>query len=264
MVTLLIEIKDLSYKYEERLALDEINLTIGDGEFIAIIGANGSGKSTLAKNLNGLLTPTEGRVLVDGIDTTVDVWTVRTKVGMVFQNPDNQIVGAIVEDDVAFGPENLGVDPIEIRRRVDEALSTVGMLEYKTFSPYKLSGGQKQRVAIAGVLAMQTKCIVFDEATAMLDPRGRSEVLSTIEQLHAKGMTIILITHFMEEAARASRVAVMSGGKIVRQGSPLKIFSDVKFLERIGLEVPMTVQLAARLRLKNVLTVDDLVGRLRR
>ena len=259
----MIEIKDLSYKYEDRLALDGIDLTIGDGEFVAIIGANGSGKSTLAKNLNGLLLPTEGRVLVDGIDTTVDVWTVRTKVGMVFQNPDNQIVGAIVEDDVAFGPENLGVDPIEIRRRVDEALSTVGMLEYKTFSPYKLSGGQKQRVAIAGVLAMQTKCIVFDEATAMLDPRGRSEVLSTIEKLHAKGMTIILITHFMDEAARASRVVVMDGGKVVRQGSPLKIFSDVKFLEKLGLEVPTAVSLAARLKLKSVLSTEDLIKRLK-
>ena len=253
----------MSYKYEERMALDGIDLTIGDGEFVAIIGANGSGKSTLAKNLNGLLLPTAGRVLVDGIDTTADVWTIRTKVGMVFQNPDNQIVGAIVEDDVAFGPENLGVEPIEIRRRVDEALSTVGMLEYREFSPYKLSGGQKQRVAIAGVLAMQTKCIVFDEATAMLDPRGRSEVLSTIERLHSTGMTIVLITHFMEEAARAERVIVMDGGRIARQGTAREIFSDVRGLKKLGLEVPTEVELASRLRLKKVLTVDDLIKRLR-
>ena len=260
----MIEIKNLVCRYDERPALDGINLTINDGEFVAIIGANGSGKSTLAKNLNGLLLPTEGRVLVDGIDTREDVWTVRSKVGMVFQNPDNQIVGAIVEDDVAFGSENLGVEPSEIRRRVDEALSTVGMIEYKNFSPHKLSGGQKQRVAIAGVLAMQTKCIVFDEATAMLDPRGRSEVLSTIEELNRRGMTIVMITHHMEEAARASRVLVMDGGKIVRDGAPSKVFSDIKFLSKLGLEVPTAVELGARLRLKNVLTVDDLIARLRR
>ena len=260
----MIEIKNLVCRYDARMALDGIDLTINDGEFVAIIGANGSGKSTLAKNLNGLLLPTEGRVLVDGIDTREDVWTVRSKVGMVFQNPDNQIVGAIVEDDVAFGPENLGVEPSEIRRRVDEALSTVGMIEYKNFSPHKLSGGQKQRVAIAGVLAMRTKCIVFDEATAMLDPRGRSEVLSTIEELNRRGMTIVMITHHMEEAARASRVLVMDGGKIVRDGAPSKIFSDIKFLLKLGLEVPTAVELGARLRLKNVLTVDDLIARLRR
>ena len=177
---------------------------------------------------------------------------------------DERIVGAIVEDDVAFGPENLGVEPSEIRRRVDEALSTVGMIEYKNFSPHKLSGGQKQRVAIAGVLAMRTKCIVFDEATAMLDPRGRSEVLSTIEELNRRGMTIVMITHHMEEAARASRVLVMDGGKIVRDGAPSKVFSDIKFLSKLGLEVPTAVELGARLRLKNVLTVDDLIARLRR
>ena len=260
----MIEIKNVSYKYDERLALDGIDLTIADGEFVAIIGANGSGKSTLAKNLNGLLLPTTGQVLVDGIDTTVDVWTVRTKVGMVFQNPDNQIVGAIVEDDVAFGPENLGVEPTEIRRRVDEALSTVGMLDYKNFSPHKLSGGQKQRVAIAGVLAMQTKCIVFDEATAMLDPRGRSEVLSTVEKLHSEGMTIVMITHFMEEALKADRVVVMDGGRIVRQGSARIIFSDVRWLKKIGLEVPAAIELASRFKFKNVLTVDDLIGRLKK
>ena len=260
----MIEIKNLVCRYGARTALDGIDLTINDGEFVAIIGANGSGKSTLAKNLNGLLLPTEGQVLVDGIDTRDDVWTVRSKVGMVFQNPDNQIVGAIVEDDVAFGPENLGVEPSEIRRRVDEALSTVGMIEYKNFSPHKLSGGQKQRVAIAGVLAMQTKSIVFDEATAMLDPRGRSEVLSTIEELNRRGMTIVMITHHMEEAARASRVLVMDGGKIVRDVAPSKVFADIKFLSKLGLEVPTAVELGARLRLKNVLTVDDLIARLRR
>lgn len=260
----MIEVKNLVFGYDERRALDGIDLTIDDGEFVAIIGANGSGKSTLAKNLNGLLLPTEGTVKVDGIDTRDDVWTVRSKVGMVFQNPDNQIVGAIVEDDVAFGPENLGVEPSEIRRRVDEALSTVGMLEYRGASPHKLSGGQKQRVAIAGVLAMKTKCIVFDEATAMLDPRGRSEVLSTIEDLHRRGMTIVMITHYMDEAARAARVIVMDGGKIVRDGAPLKIFSDTKFLSKIGLEVPTAVELGARLKLKNVLSADDLIARLKR
>ena len=260
----MIEVQGLSYAYGERLALDSIDLKIDDGEFVAIIGANGSGKSTLAKNLNGLLLPSAGRVLVDGIDTAKDVWNVRAKVGMVFQNPDNQIVGAIVEDDVAFGPENLGVEPSEIRRRVDEALAIVGMLEYREFSPYKLSGGQKQRVAIAGVLAMRTKCIVFDEATAMLDPRGREEVLETIEKLRAAGMTIVMITHFMEEAARADRVVVMDGGRIVRQGEPRGVFSDAKFLKKIGLEVPTAVELASRLQLKGVLTVEDLEQRLKR
>lgn len=260
----MIEIKGLSYKYDERLALDSIDLKIDDGEFVAIIGANGSGKSTLAKNLNGLLQPSSGKVLVDGLDTTVDVWTVRSRVGMVFQNPDNQIVGAVVEDDVAFGLENLGVEPNEIRRRVDEALSTVGMLEYKKFSPHKLSGGQKQRVAIAGVLAMQTKCIVLDEATAMLDPRGRAEVLSTVEGLRSKGMTIVMITHFMDEAARADRIVVMDGGKIVDAGAPRKIFSDVDRLKKLGLEVPTAVELARRLKLKNVLTADDLIDRLKK
>ena len=259
----MIEVKNLSYSYEERAALDGIDLTIDDGEFVAIIGANGSGKSTLAKNLNGLIIPTSGAVLIDGIDTRDDVWTVRSKVGMVFQNPDNQIVGAIVEDDVAFGPENLGVEPTEIRRRVDEALSTVGMLEYKKFSPHKLSGGQKQRVAIAGVLAMRTKCIVFDEATAMLDPRGRSEVLRTIERLHSDGMTIVMITHHMDEAARAERVIVMDGGRIVRSGLARKIFSDGKLLERLGLEVPTAVELGVRLKMKNVLTADDLIARIK-
>ncbi len=260
----MIEVKNVSYRYDDRAALDGIDLTIDDGEFVAIIGANGSGKSTLAKNLNGLLLPTEGRVLVDGIDTRDDVWSVRARVGMVFQNPDNQIVGAVVEDDVAFGPENLGVEPLEIRRRVDEALSTVGMLEYRGAAPHKLSGGQKQRVAIAGVLAMRTKCIVFDEATAMLDPRGRSEVLSTIEDLHRRGLTIVMITHHMDEAARASRVIVMDGGRIVKLGSAREIFSDVRWLKKIGLEVPAAAELGARLRLKNILSADDLIARLKR
>ena len=260
----MIEVQGLSYSYGERLALDAIDLKIADGEFVAIIGANGSGKSTLAKNLNGLLLPSAGRVSVDGIDTAIDVWTVRSKVGMVFQNPDNQIVGAIVEDDVAFGAENLGVESAEIRRRVDEALSIVGMLECREFSPYKLSGGQKQRVAIAGVLAMRTKCIVFDEATAMLDPIGRAEVLETIDRLRAEGMTIVMITHFMDEAVRADRVVVMNGGKIVREGKPREVFSDVRFLEKIGLEVPTAVELARRLKLKNVLTIEELEQRLKR
>ena len=237
----------------EKIALDDINLKIFSGEFIAIIGTNGSGKSTLAKHFNALLKPTEGKVFVENLDTADEknLWEIRSKVGMVFQNPDNEIVAAIVEDDVAFGPENLGISPEKIRERVDFALNTVGMIDYKKFSPSKLSGGQKQRIAIAGAIAMKTKIIVFDEPTAMLDPQGRAEVLNTIKKLHAQGMTIILITHFMDEAAQAEKIFLMESGKIIKFGTPQEIFSDVKEIKKSGLDVPAPVELADRLRRKN-------------
>ena len=249
----------------EKIALDDINLKIFSGEFIAIIGTNGSGKSTLAKHFNALLKPTEGKIFVENLDTSDEknLWEIRSKVGMVFQNPDNQIIAAIVEDDVAFGPENLGISSEKIRERVDFALNTVGMIDFKKFSPSKLSGGQKQRIAIAGAVAMQTKIIIFDEPTAMLDPQGRIEVLNTIKKLHAQGFTIILITHFMDEAAQAEKIFVMDGGKILKIGTPREIFSDVKKIKNLGLEVPVAVELAERLRKKNfklpknILTAED-------
>ena len=249
----------------EKIALDDINLKIFSGEFIAIIGTNGSGKSTLAKHFNALLKPTEGKIFVENLDTSDEknLWEIRSKVGMVFQNPDNQIIAAIVEDDVAFGPENLGIEPEKIRERVDFALNTVGMIDFKKFSPSKLSGGQKQRIAIAGAVAMRTKIIIFDEPTAMLDPQGRLEVLNTIKKLHAQGFTIILITHFMDEAAQAEKIFVMDGGKILKIGTPREIFSDVKKIKNLGLKVPVAVELAERLRKKNfklpknILTAED-------
>ena len=266
----IIRVENLRHIYKtvsgDKIALDNISMKISDGEFIAIIGTNGSGKSTLAKHFNALLKPTEGKVFVENLDTADEknLWDIRAKVGMVFQNPDNEIVAAIVEDDVAFGLENLGIEPSEIRRRIDLALDTVNMTDYKKFSPSKLSGGQKQRIAIAGAVAMQTKIIVFDEPTAMLDPQGRLEVLNTIKKLHAQGLTIILITHFMEEAAQADKIFVMERGKILMQGTPTEIFADVKKIRRTGLDVPAPVELAERLRRKglrldkNILTAKDL------
>ena len=266
----IIRTENLKYVYKtaagEKIALDDVNLKISAGEFIAIIGTNGSGKSTLAKHFNALLKPTAGKVFVENLDTADEknLWDIRSKVGMVFQNPDNEIVAAIVEDDVAFGPENLGISPEEIRQRVDLALDTVNMTDYKKFSPSKLSGGQKQRIAIAGAIAMQTKIIVFDEPTAMLDPQGRIEVLNTIKKLHAQGLTIILITHFMEEAAQAEKIFIMAGGKILKVGTPQEIFSDVKEIKKLGLDVPAPVELADRLRRKglklpkNILSAKDL------
>lgn len=266
----IITVENLKHIYKtaagEKIALDDVNLKISAGEFISIIGTNGSGKSTLAKHFNALLQPSSGKVFVENLDTADEknLWEIRSKVGMVFQNPDNEIVAAIVEDDVAFGPENLGIEPSEIRRRVDLALDTVNMTDYKKFAPSKLSGGQKQRIAIAGAIAMQTKIIVFDEPTAMLDPQGRHEVLSTIKKLHENGLTIILITHFMEEAAQAEKIFIMDGGKIIKQGTPQEIFSDVKEIKKIGLDVPAPVELADRLRKKglklpkNILTAEDL------
>ena len=254
----------------DKLALDDINFTINDGEFVAIIGTNGSGKSTLAKHFNALLIPTAGKIFIDGLDTSDEknLWHVRKNVGMVFQNPDSEIVAAIVEDDVAFGLENLGIAPDKIRERVDLALDSVNMIDYKKFAPSKLSGGQKQRIAIAGVIAMQTKIIVFDEPTAMLDPQGRREILEMVKKLHAQGKTIIYITHFMEEEAATQRVLVMEGGRIIKDDTPREIFTDVKEMRRLGFDVPVAAELAARLRKKfklppKILTADELVAALK-
>ena len=235
-----------TYQGDEKETLHGVNLEIEEGTFVAILGHNGSGKSTLAKLFNGILLPTEGRVLVDGIDTTHEdkLLQVRAAVGLVFQNPDNQIVANVVEDDVAFAPENLGVDPAEIRRRVDSALKTVGMYEYRLHAPHLLSGGQKQRVAIAGVLAMQPKCIVLDEPTAMLDPVGRREVVSTVTRLcREEGITVVLITHHMSECVGADRLVVMSEGNVIADGTPREVFSQVELLRSEGLSVPTTTEL---------------------
>ena len=249
-------------------AIDNVSFSVEKGSFTAVIGQNGSGKSTLAKNINGLLVPTSGKIYVDGMDTSEPehIWGIRQKVAMVFQNPDNQIIAAIVEDDVAFGPENLGVEPEEIRRRVSDSLQAVGMLRYRKFAPHLLSGGQKQRIAIAGALAMHTECLVFDEPTAMLDPVGRMEVLSSVKKLHEQfGITILYITHFMEEAAAADRILVMEHGRIVDDGTPLEVFSKVDKMKKIGLDVPLATEVAWRLRKKgvrlpqNILTDEDLV-----
>jgi len=249
----------------DKVALDGINFSIAEGEFVAIIGTNGSGKSTLAKHFNALLLPTSGKIFIDGQDTSDEknLWDIRQKVGMVFQNPDSEIVAAIVEDDVAFGLENLGIEPKKIRERIDLALDAVNMTDYKNFAPSKLSGGQKQRIAIAGVIAMQTKIIVFDEPTAMLDPQGRREILSLVKKLHAQGKTIIYITHFMEEAAAAQRVFVMEDGRIIKDDTPREIFTDVREMKRLGFDVPVAVALAARLRKKfklppKILTAEEL------
>ncbi|MCI8477218.1 MAG: energy-coupling factor transporter ATPase [Oscillospiraceae bacterium] len=235
----------------ETAVLDGVDLEIKAGSFVAILGRNGSGKSTLAKHTNAILLPSGGKVYVDGIDTAQEdkLLDIRRTVGMVFQNPDNQIVANVVEEDVAFAPENLGVPPEEIRRRVDSALQQVGMYDYRTHAPHLLSGGQKQRVAIAGIIAMQPRCIVLDEPTAMLDPIGREEVLKTIRTLnHTSGVTVVLITHHMEEAAQADRVVVLSKGKLVADGPPDQVFSQVEALRAIGLEVPETTGLLWELR----------------
>ncbi|MBP2651529.1 MAG: ecfA1 [Firmicutes bacterium] len=242
-------------------ALENINLTIHNGEFVAIIGTNGSGKSTLAKHFNALLLPTSGKCLVNGYQTdeVSNLWAIRQTVGMVFQNPDNQLVAAVVEEDVAFGPENLGIEPCEIVRRVDEALKLVGMSEYRLHSPHRLSGGQKQRVAIAGMLAMNPKCLVLDEPTAMLDPVGRHEVVETVKSLNKKGMTIIYITHAMEEAVNADRVVVVDRGKLAFQGTPVEVFSQVKRLKNIGLDVPTAADVAWRLKLKGLVLPETII-----
>ena len=252
----IIELKNVVFDYTDEndlpvSVLDEISLSIKRGSFTAVLGHNGSGKSTMAKLLNGLNRPSSGTVTVNGMDTADEKYEfdVRKTVGLVFQNPDNQIVASIVEEDVAFGPENLGVEPKEIRNRVDEALKSVGMYEYRTHAPFKLSGGQKQRIAIAGILAMQPECIVLDEPTAMLDPRGRSEVIETIQRLNReKGMTIVLITHYMDEAALADRVVVMDGGKVILDGTPMEVFGHVAELKSVGLDVPQPTELATLLK----------------
>ena len=235
---------------DSKQALRGVDMEIMRGEFVAVLGHNGSGKSTLARHFNAMLRPDSGSVTVAGLDTADDKNTleIRRRVGMVFQNPDNQLVANVVEEDVAFGPENLGIEPGEIRRRVDEALKTVGMYEYRTHAPHLLSGGQKQRIAIAGALAMQPECIVFDEPTAMLDPRGRAEVISIIRRLRdEQGVTIILITHHMEEAIGCDRIFVMSEGLIVKHGSPVEIFSDIDLIRSVGLDVPDTVTVLSEL-----------------
>ncbi len=265
-----IKVEDLIFEYTKTdeggatvsfRAIDGISFAVQRGSFTAIIGQNGSGKSTLAKNLNGLLLPTSGKVYIDGLDTSVpeNMWDVRQRVAMVFQNPDNQIVSAIVEDDVAFGPENLGIDPLEIRRRVDSALEGVEMGDYKEKAPHLLSGGQKQRIAIAGAIAMEPDCIVFDEPTAMLDPRGRREVLSIARDLNRKGMTVVFITHFMEEAACADQVIVLDNGVIKLKGTPLEVFRRTEELKALSLGVPAAVQLASDLRDRGVDLPQDIL-----
>lgn len=260
-----IKVENVSFQYvsesdDEPLTavnvLKNISLNIKKGEFIALLGHNGCGKSTMAKLLNAMLFPQQGRVLVNGIDTADEDkrYDIRKTVGLVLQNPDNQLVASIVEEDVAFGPENLGIDPKEIRIRVDEALKAVDMYEYRAHAPFKLSGGQKQRVAIAGIIAMQPQCLVLDEPTAMLDPKGRDEVMATIKKLNKeKGITIVLITHYMEEAVQADRVVVMDDGAVLVQGEPHEVFSQVELLKRHRLDVPQATELIYRLQGRGLL-----------
>lgn len=258
----IIEFQDVSFRYDADetekplpLCVEHVNLNIKKGDFVAVLGHNGSGKSTLAKLSNSILIPESGRVLVNGMDTADEAlsYDIRRTVGVVFQNPDNQIVASIVEEDVAFGPENLGVPPDELRRRVDDALKAVGMYEYRHHEPHKLSGGQKQRVAIAGMIAMLPECIVLDEPTAMLDPKGRKEVMDTVRRLNReRGITVVFITHFMEEAAEADRVVVMDDAKILLDGTPKDVFKKAELLKSIGLDIPKAAALAAELRANGV------------
>ncbi|CEJ72185.1 ABC transporter cobalt-specific ATP-binding protein [[Clostridium] sordellii] len=271
----IVSVKDISFEYvteDSRFkAIDDLSLNVKQGEFVVVIGHNGSGKSTLSKNLNAILMPTKGDIYIDGLNTKDEehLWDIRQTAGMVFQNPDNQIVATIIEEDVAFGPENLGIEPIEIRKRVKEALTSVGMYELRDRQPHLLSGGQKQRVAIAGIIAMKPKCIIFDEATAMLDPSGRKEVMKTIKRLNKEeNITIMHITHFMEEAVDADRVIVMEKGKKVLEGTPKEVFSKVDKLKRIGLDVPYMTELSKELKEEgldindDILTVDEMVMKL--
>lgn len=269
----MITAEHLSYAYtipehEPVLALEDLDLKVERGEFVAIIGHNGSGKSTFAKLVNAIYQPTKGHVLVYGMDTRDEnrLWEIRRTAGLVFQNPDNQIVATLVEEDVAFGPENLGVHPEEIMKRVEEALNAVGMQDHRYKPPHLLSGGQKQRIAIAGILAMKPLCIILDEPTAMLDPRGRREVIETLHHLNqSEKITIVLITHFMEEAVHADRVIVMDGGKKLMEGSPGEVFGNVEQLQNVGLDVPQVTLLAHQLRKsglklpEEILTVDEMV-----
>lgn len=277
----MVKAKNLTYEYikmtetengvkeEKLLALKNVNLHIEKGKFVAVLGHNGSGKSTFAKHINALLHPTDGTLWIKGYDTKNEefVWDIRQSAGMVFQNPDNQLVATVVEEDIAFGPENLGIEPSEIRKRVDGALKTVRMSEYMKHSPSKLSGGQKQRIAIAGVLAMKPDCIVLDEPTAMLDPVGRKEVIDTVMRLNKEeGITIILITHYMEEAVKADEVFVIDDGIVVMEGKPKEIFSQVEKLKEYGLDVPQVTEVAYYLRKKgidiaqDILTIEEMVG----
>lgn len=262
----MVSIKDLTFTYSEETpvtVLNHINLEICDGEFVAVLGHNGSGKSTLAKHLNAILLPSGGKVYVDGMDTSDEskVWDIRSNAAMVFQNPDNQIVATVVEEDVAFAAENLGIPSDEIRTRVDEALDAVGMSDYRLHAPHLLSGGQKQRVAIAGVIAMKPKIIIFDEPTAMLDPSGRKEVMNTIRSLNEKyNITIILITHNMDEAVQAKRVVVINDGVIVCDGSPRDVFSDVEKMRTLGLDVPQATYLAYLLRKRGLPVKQDVLN----
>src|SRR3712207_95906 len=272
----IIECKNVVYRYEKseqqsKVAVDNVNLNIKKGEFLVVLGHNGSGKSTLSKHMNALLLPSEGTVYVSRMDTKDEenVWKIRNTAGMVFQNPDNQLVATIVEEDVAFGPENLGIPPEEIRTRVDDSLNKVNMYDYRRYAPHLLSGGQKQRIAIAGILAMRPECIIFDEPTAMLDPSGRKEVVNTIKELNERyGITIILITHYMEEAVEADRIVVMDKGKIVMEGTPREIFSNVPLMKNIGLDVPQMTELAYELQnsgvniASDILTIDEMVNAL--
>ena len=272
----IIRVSDVYYDYENPddtvdTAVNGVTLSVKKGEWLSVIGHNGSGKSTLAKLLNGLFLPRAGSVTVDSIDTTDEtrIWELRQKVGMIFQNPDNQMVATVVEEDVAFGLENLGIAPKEIRARVDEALKAVNMTEFAGAAPHMLSGGQKQRVAIAGVLAMKPDVILMDEPTAMLDPSGRKEVMDTVQRLHREeGMTVVLITHFMEEALRGDRVIVMEKGKTVMEGTPREVFTKVDTLKGIGLDVPPMTELAHRLRKhgaalnESLMTVEEMVEEL--
>ena len=271
----IIEVNDISFEYiteESKFkAIEDLSLNVAQGEFVAIIGHNGSGKSTLSKNLNAILIPTQGDIVINGLNTKEEeyLWDIRQSAGMVFQNPDNQIVATVVEEDVAFGPENLGIDPKEIRKRVEESLKSVGMYELKDRQPHLLSGGQKQRVAIAGIIAMKPKCIIFDEATAMLDPSGRKEVMKTIKKLNKEdNITVLHITHFMEEAVEADRVIVMEKGKKILEGTPRQVFGKIDKLREIGLDVPYMTELSNLLSKEgididsDILTVDEMVMKL--
>ena len=271
----IINVKDMTFEYvtidSKFKAIDDLSLEVKQGEFVAIIGHNGSGKSTLSKNLNAILVPTQGDIYIDGMNTKDEskLWNIRQTAGMVFQNPDNQIVATIVEEDVAFGPENLGVEPTLIRERVEDALKSVGIYELKDRQPHLLSGGQKQRVAIAGIIAMRPKCIIFDEATAMLDPSGRKEVMNVIKKLNKEeNITTLHITHYMEEAVQADRVVVVDKGKKLLEGTPKEVFKNVDLLKKIGLDVPYMTELARLLREEgldlddDILTVDEMVDKL--
>lgn len=271
----LIRFQNVSFSYPEQEdshadpVLSDVSFSIEEGSFVAVLGHNGSGKSTLAKHINAILKPTQGTVTVDGMDTSDDnlLFDIRQTVGMVFQNPDNQLVATVVEEDVAFGPENLGLPPEEIRRRVDEALQEVGMYEYRNHAPHQLSGGQKQRIAIAGILAMHPKCIVLDEPTAMLDPSGRREVMNTVRELNQiHGTTVVFITHYMDEAAKADRILVINKGKLLLDGTPKQVFSKVEEIKAVGLDVPQVTELAYLLEQDgcsvpaDILTIEECVS----